>query len=342
LHIFECNPKKPIKTAYHLCRAVFGDRIPDDEQTCEDYGFGRAFTPSNRSKLLGLYRGLMVYLQVKPKTVHQWRLKGTLVEEIKAAFETQLPEDNRGAYYAWFLQNQWVLDHNLPPPPDTSLYSMMIRGWKYAGGSASATMEEINAIRTIWPPYKQHCYEFCTTLLSGCNPPPERNIWLTFGFCVFEDEYSEGPLHQLYRNLLAKCTFDEIYAAYDSSSLITLLDRKGLEHDRKQIRHLDDVLAGSPRMNKSVWNLKQYVAAKDAALRPSVAVDYGFANCKGEGEVLELKHVYENLFSIYRADPIEVHEAAIGGRLFAHVGRFVTLKKKFNRILKNPYPLSMV
>jgi hypothetical protein len=336
LHIFECNPKKPINTAYHLARAVYRDRFPDDPQTCEDYGFEKAFTPENRSNLLGLYVGLITRVGVSPKTIHRWRQQGTLIEEIKAAFEKR-PESN-GAYYPWFLQNQWVLDPMLHPPTDAS-HEMMARAWRYAGGSPSSTGEEIHIATTNWPIHKQECFSFCAALLSGWHPSPDQGIWLKFGFCVCPDEYSEGPLARLYQQLLALCSFDEFYAAYDSSALIALFDAKGLNREREPFRHFEDILAGSPNVNKSVWNLKQYVAVKDGGLIPSIAVDYGFFNCKGETEKLELKEVYNQLFSHRDADPLKLHEATIGGRLFEYVGGFVKLKKKFNRLMKNPYPL---
>src|ERR1700722_11386075 len=71
-HIFECNPRKPISTAYYLARACLRDVFPDDPQTCEDYGFNRAFTPENRSKLLGLYIGLISYERVSPGLRGNW------------------------------------------------------------------------------------------------------------------------------------------------------------------------------------------------------------------------------------------------------------------------------
>jgi hypothetical protein len=117
------------------------------------------------------------------------------------------------------------------------------------------------------------------------------------------------------------------------------LDAKGLKHEHERIPHLDDVLGGAPG-NKSVWDLKQYVITEDRPWIPSIGADYGFFNCRGEEEVLELKEVYRLLFSHHDVDPIKLHEAAIGGKLFQYVGQFGKLKKKFNRIMKNPYPLT--
>lgn len=108
-HIFECDPSKKINTAYHLAIAAYEDDFPNDPQTCEDYGFTKVFTAYDRSHLLGLYIGLFRALLVTPKELHAWRKEGRLVEEIKAQYET-LPPYNRGGYYPWFLQHQYVLD----------------------------------------------------------------------------------------------------------------------------------------------------------------------------------------------------------------------------------------
>jgi hypothetical protein len=346
IHIFECNPGKPINTAYHLARAARRDYIPNDPQTCKDYGFEKAFTASNRSNLLGLYQGLINVNRVKPKTIHRWRLNGTLVQEIKAVYE-ELPVRTRGRYYPWFLQNQWVLDPAHSKPTDL-VHDMMLRGWQYAGGSSSATSEEIKAGVAKWPEEKQMCFSFCMNLLSDWHPHPAQAAWLLFGFCVCQDEYGEASLSRIYRQLLTKCSFDEIFTAYKSSTLIALFDAKGLKSQRQSIQYLEDVLSGLPNGNISVWDLKQYIVAEDAEdveLIRSVSVDYGFINCKNEEENQELKEVYKQFFSQYRADPVELHEACIAGRLFEYVGGFVELnkknknKKKFSRLMKNPYPL---
>ncbi|KIM81256.1 hypothetical protein PILCRDRAFT_821715 [Piloderma croceum F 1598] len=308
LHIFECNPTKPINTAYHLARAVYQDRFPEDPQTSLDYGFKRAFTVENQSKLLGLYIGLILYIKVEPKTIHRWRLKGTMAEEIKSAFE-KLPQSNRGSYYPWFLQNQWVINLELTPPTNP-VDETLLRAWQYAGGLPTSTREEMDAVKASWPKHKQECFFFCTLLLSSWHPSPEQAAWLNFSFCTCRDEYSETPLAQLYQRLIALSSFDKIYMAYKSSELIALFDCKGLKHDQEQIHHLDDVLARSPYMHKSVWDLKQHVVLEDGCMIPSIAVNY-----------------------------VKLHEAAIGGRLFEYVGGFVKLKKKLKHLMKNPYLL---
>ena len=59
-HIFDCKPRHSINTAYYLAQAVYQDRIPEHPQTCADYGFDRAFTGEEKSKLIGLYIGMSI------------------------------------------------------------------------------------------------------------------------------------------------------------------------------------------------------------------------------------------------------------------------------------------
>jgi hypothetical protein len=333
-HIFECNPRRPISTAYYLAQACRRDRLPDDLQTCEDYGFTRAFTAKNRSRLLGLYQGLL-YQDVSPKTLNGWFVEGTLVEGIKRTFQT-LPENNRGGYYPWFLENQWVLDRSKSPPTNP-IYDQMMAAWRYAGGSLASSLDEIVSTRNSWPEEKRMCFNLCVNLFAGWHPSPDLDLWRVFGFCVCRDERSESSVARLYNNLFAKCTFDQFYAAYESSTLVSLFRTKGLGSEIRNIPHLEALLNGS--MAISVWDLKQYVLATDRTLIPPVMVDYGFVNCKSEEEKMVLKEVYRKFFEPYNADPIKLHKAAIGGRLFEYVGTVVKLKKKFNRLMKNPYPL---
>jgi hypothetical protein len=295
----------------------------------------------NRQNLLGLYIGLIERLEVAPKQISRWRANGTLIEEIKAAF-SKLPEGSRGGYYPWFLQNQWVLDDALTAQGDP-VDEMMRGSWRYVHGPNSDTRQDIIAAMSSWSQNKKDCHMLCTLLLSDMHPAPHLPIWVNFGFCVCSDETDEGSLSSLYRQLMAKCTFDEIYAAYECSSLIALFDAKGLKPAREKICNLEDVLRGSPRNFKSVWHLKRIVTMEDGKFIPSILVDYGFINCRTEEEWLKLREVYRRIFRHYQADPVQLHEAAMGGRLFEYAKELVKLKKKdkktIQRLMSNPYPL---
>ncbi|KIM72509.1 hypothetical protein PILCRDRAFT_16061 [Piloderma croceum F 1598] len=198
---------------------------------------------------------------------------------------SSLPKDHYlyglpGCHPRSSFENQWVINPELTPPTNP-VDERLLRAWQYAGGLPTSTCKEMDAIKASWPKHKQECFFFCTLLLSSWHPSPEQAAWLNFSFCTCRDEYSETPLAQLYQRLIALSSFDKIYMAYKSSELIALFDCKGLKHDQEQIHHLDDVLARSPYMHKSVWDLKQHVVLEDGCMIPSIAVNYGFDKCDG-------------------------------------------------------------
>jgi len=100
-------------------------------------------------------------------------------------------------------------------------------------------------------------------------------------------------------------------------------------------------------MNKSVWDLKQFVVADmpDSDPVPSVSVDYGFFNCRNEEEAAQLKEVYKKFFEEgSNGDPLKLHEACLQGKIYDYVRTTVKLKGKdkiplFRRLMKNFYPL---
>lgn len=98
LHKLWCKPLSDLTTAERLYRFILDDELPDDEQTCLDWGFFRTHTPQNQAKLLGLYAGL-TRLNVRPATLRKWRADGILCRKIKKSFEA-LPVTHRGGYYA--------------------------------------------------------------------------------------------------------------------------------------------------------------------------------------------------------------------------------------------------
>ena len=336
IHIFECNPQTPISTAYHLALACLRDRFPEDPQTCQDYGFDKTFTEEYRSNLLGLFQGLFNVGRIEPKVVHKWRVKGTLVENIKKYYEG-LPAHARGGYYPWFLQNQWILDKTKHVPTE-HLDDLATPGWIYAGGRGSDTPDDIQRITSLWPTNKIACFNLCRFLQAGWRPAPEQPLWVEFGFCVCRDERGERSVAALYKQLIARSTFNEFYHSYDTSGLIALFHAKGLGGALRNIPYLEDILRNSS-IKKSVWHLKAFVMARDAKLILPAACDYGFFNCKTEDERAELKDVYTKYFQSFQANPIKLHEACLDGKLYEYGGGIVKLKKKFNRLMNTSYPL---
>jgi len=353
-HIFDCYAYrgKTVPSAYHLARSCYQDLHPIDKQTLEDYGFNRAVTPFNRTMLLGLYQGLFKVFDLKPKTIFTWKREGILVQEIKKVFE-EIPPQNRGQYYPWFLENQDLLDPSLGPSKASKVLEdfcleLVMRAWRYIGGRPlpnSTAINDINIEKATWSDNKSDCFDLCSLVLSDSHPDPSLRIWLSFGFCTTQNQYYEMQLGIAYRTLVMKCSFEEFYQAYDSCSLVQFFSSKNINLEQFGV-HLADLLANSPRMNKSVWNLKQFVVADepDCVPVPSVKVDYGFFNCRNEEEVAQLKEVYKKVFEDSNGDPLKLHEACLQGKIFDYVRTTLKLKGKdqnplFRRLMKNVYPL---
>ena len=349
-HIFDCYAYrgKRVPSAYHLARSCYRDEIPTDDQTLEDFGFRKAVLPSNQSMLLGLYQGLFYSDDINPKTVLTWKREGILIQEIKKVFE-RIPPQFRGQYYPWFLEHQYLLD---PSQDSTKVeenigLEAVMRAWRHIGGRLlhnSTAWNDIKIEKATWPKSKQDCFDLCVMLLSRLHPGPSFDSWISFGFCTTRNQYYEKRLAFAYTTLIVKCSFEEFYQAYDSSSLIQLFNSKNINMEEFGL-HLADVLANSPHMNKSVWNLKQFVVAdeQDSVPVPSVKVDYGFINCRNEEEEVQLKEVYKKFFEDSNGDPLKLHEACLQGKIYDHVKKTLKLKKDDQSLfwlMKNFYPLS--
>lgn len=183
------------------------------------------------------------------------------------------------------------------------------------------------------------------------SPSPTLDNWVHFGFCTCKDESEEQFLAATYQILAERCSYDEFFTAYTTSKMLELLDAKELRGRRIIHPYLEDVLSGSPFIFKSVWYLKKYVQDEDAMsarsdIAPSVVVDYGFRNCTSDAEHQDLKNLYKSIFERRDANPLKLHEACLSGALDDYVlGLNPQLKKKknrakkFQRLLRNPYPL---
>ncbi|EKM61774.1 uncharacterized protein PHACADRAFT_248618 [Phanerochaete carnosa HHB-10118-sp] len=357
-HIFNCKSGQPISTAYYLSSSVWGDEIPVDAQTRIDYGFDKAeklLNGESGSMLLGLYKGLF-YAGVKEKELRLWQREGRLIEGIKATFEA-LPPRTRGGYYPWFLQHQYLLDGSPPDEDDVTrktkdrALSMLRNGWIATGGSPHDSTEEIEAKLAALSEERRACHHFYTMLFSQAHPSPDLLAWLHFGFVASSSMGEEMHIARLYIALLNRCTFEEFCVAYETSSISALFDRYDIPlGNSPQFR---DVMSGTPHVNKSVWDLKQYVdqliaLQPDAEglppLTPSVLCDYGFSNCKSPAERKMLDEMYTQLFAKPGMDPLALHEACIKGQLFDFVKSLIKLggrstAVKYARLLRNPYPL---
>ena len=362
-HIFDCKPRRPINTADYLALAVYQNLLPEHPQTCADYGLDRAFTADEKSNLMGLYTGmsyslvsaiflkahtgLIKVMKIPPKTIHNWRVRGVLVDEIKAAFY-KLPEHTRGGYFPWFLQNEHIIALSGQPLSEETLKgrgdAMTVRAWRFTGGSERDSAEEITAAIARKPAEERKCHLLYALLLSEWRPSPDLGLWIDFGFASCTSQEAEMELGTRYQQLITMCTFQEFYDAYRTGSLFGLFRSKGLQVDDDA--HLRDLLRGPTCGNKSVWDLKRSIVQEDSTKKessmiPSVMVDYGFMNCRNDSERRQLKRVYKAFFDSRDGDPLKLHEAAIKGNIHGYVSQVVQGLRdpKFQRLMKNPYPL---
>ena len=350
-------------TADRLARAVYDDLLPEDPKTCEDYGFNRAITVEEQCNLLGLYIGtvrnlvkaifldmhdtrLIKIIGIPSKTVHNWCVRGALVDEIKSAFY-MIPEGSRGTYFPWFLQNQHIVALAGQPLSAKEMRDhgdgMLVRTWRFTGGSERDSPKDIRAAVARQPPEEQQCYSLYALLLSRSTPSTDLpNLWVDFGFTSCTSQEEEDVLGGQYQRLIALCTFKEFCDAYRDRRLLKLFCSKGLCNDK-----LRDLLPGPlPTDGKeSVWDLKGFVlqegcTGEETSIPSSVTVDYGFINCMNASERQQLKKVYKYYFDNPHGDPLALHEAAMKGSLYDFLSNKVQglHGPEFQRLLKNQHP----
>ena len=286
-------------------------------------------------------------MQIPPKTIHNWRIRGVLVDEIKAAFY-KIPEHARGGYFPWFLQNEHIVAQAGQPLSEETLNdrgdAMVVCAWRFTGGSESDSAEEIKAAIARKPADEQKCHCLYSLLLSKWYPSPDLDLWINFGFASCRSQEEEMELSARYQELITMCTFKEFCDAYRTSCLLDLFHSKGLQVNDHA--HLRDLLQGPTYCHKSVWNLKQSIlheesTKEESRMRPSVVADYGFMNCRNDSERRQLKRVYKAFFDSRDGDPLALHEAAIKGNIHGYVSKVVQGLRdpKFQRLMKNLYPL---
>ncbi|KIM24215.1 hypothetical protein M408DRAFT_331864 [Serendipita vermifera MAFF 305830] len=346
-HIFDCkrDPSKPIITAYRLYLAVIRDILPDDEETCEDYGFTRAHSFPNQTKLFGLYIALLKFHEVEPIALHRWRKQGILIQEIKKFFENLTPL-TRGQYYPWFLENQYILDPSWQPLQDP-VFDEVMKIWRFVNAPAVDSIEEFRKIHGSWEPSKRSCFTLYHSVLIGGLPNYRQDEWVTFGFAACPNQHCESLLLRSYSTIIidGKCPLDEFTRKFKAGRLIALFQRCKMQDQVLGIPYMKDFLEDSSSIN-SVWWLKAYVYQDPGQedMHPAVGVDYGINNCRGVGEFIALvKDTYKKVFDHPQSDHLELHKACITGQIYPYVDSLLKLKKKdakfLKRLLQNPYPL---
>ncbi|KAJ7260486.1 hypothetical protein B0H12DRAFT_1107563 [Mycena haematopus] len=354
-HRVNCNPGRPITSADHLNAAVHRRKLPDDLDILSDYGFTRVDEAGGKI-LLDVYR-ILFEEGVRSRDLHQWKNSGTLLEEVEKVLR-RLEQWKTSRVLGWFEGHRYAFDPTMPVHKHDEediferIKAAQVQLWNKVGDFPSHNHDEIcSNINNRWPREKGIFFLF-RSMLGICHPAPEFDSWVSLGFCACQDESEEGFLGFTYQMLANRCSYDEFFTAYTNSNLIQLLDGRELRGRRIIHPYLEDVLAGSPAAIKSVWFLKQHVQCSGSgrpALPPSVEVDYGFMNCTSDSEYQDLKILYKSIFEKRHANPLQLHEACVSGSLYEYVlGLFPEMKKKknrakkFQRLLRNMYPLQML
>ncbi|KAL3452038.1 hypothetical protein BJX65DRAFT_303752 [Aspergillus insuetus] len=340
------------------------NRVPDDPQTLDDYGFSRCEMWNQRSHLLGLYTGLLNVLQVSPRTLDKWRRDRSLVKNIIARFE-RLPPDNRGAYFPWFLKHTELLDHKLPLKNTGQLD--FLECIKEARTCLAPADRELH-FDDMQPVTKRKAFLAFACFLRPALPHPswiaegtDQDIWYDLGFGVCRDEDEENALVKVYgvlvgghksrvdyyrslgiaadrgprpspaAGLFHTRGFEDFHLAYESGTLVKLMDSQGLRESRSKFRHLETFL-GAPSIltRPSVWRLRQLLilqhmniampnhdGLREAASHYRLGHSWSI-NAKSR---LSLADLYDKIWR--RGDPMDLHNARLQGTVLDYAKSIV-------------------
>ncbi|KZS98762.1 hypothetical protein SISNIDRAFT_480371 [Sistotremastrum niveocremeum HHB9708] len=295
-----------------------------------DYGIDRLVGEQEVYSLLQIYTELFEKFGVKPTSLHTWRIEGRLYQEMLAAYRAAGDKASK-VNFAWLCQHEKIFDPNYDPSHiyDVKEDQWHMRAWRGIGGSPSLRWADVRETVARWPEYKQTCYHFYNTILGGGGPSIQSfGPWLQFGFCAFEDT-TPAPVQVLYLCLLNLCTFDEFSQAYRTSTLISLMDRKGLKEMRlamPQAHEFEAVLSESPGNISTIWWLKSYALLTKSNLHLTVLIPYGFGNCRDRAEFRQLMQFYNTHFREGKVPPFELQKAAEHDRIFDYISKHPSVK----------------
>ncbi|KZT36347.1 hypothetical protein SISSUDRAFT_1121023 [Sistotremastrum suecicum HHB10207 ss-3] len=342
-HILDCDaPGREITSADRLAAALVQGH-PDSSESVAfnvDYGFMRVSKVTDVAILRRVYEDIFLHIGVKPNTVHKWQVRGRLHEELVVAYR-KAGKDS-GPNFLWLCQNPQVFDSEQKCVMTGGVRdfgdTVKLYLWSILGRPATDTVEDINKELLEWTDDKLLCYHAYLNMVtysrgrsmgrsswSAMNYP---DVWLNLGFCVFPDEYAI-PAQALYDALMARCTFEEFHEAYSSSSLLALMDRKGLTAARRKMPDdFEVVLSQSPDWIPPVWHLKAWVLCQEEfeLPMPGVLLPYGFANCRDRSESKHLMSFYSKLFKEQLISPSRLHTAAENDGIFDYIIKTTKLK----------------
>ncbi|PVH95836.1 hypothetical protein DM02DRAFT_689266 [Periconia macrospinosa] len=357
-HLFTCS-KRPLTSADYLWKSLGEDIIPVDEDVLQDFGFNNVFDASDRSRLFGLYQGIRLFGDITSSDLHEWRVKGIMVEKIKEIYY-MIPESNRGQYFPWWLKNL----HRLEKPATKEEAERSFAETFFDKAKFYLDPRDRNTHPSeLKPETKRDCFFLLSHVLHRCTPNPNTMLYHTFAFVTCRDSAEESRLVDIYQLLLLPsdgsffytfhnergrpthtASFAEFWKSYENGTLLQLIDSHGLKDFRMQLPHLESFFSVPPSgPHPSVWDLKQFLENADPLTHPpipSISCDYGFLNCNTFEDTCTLMEIYRRVLE--GVDPMDLHRACVAGRLFEFASAFLEMEEEWRLLLVNPYPLGRI
>jgi len=350
-HVFNCS-KRPLTTADFLWRSLAEDLVPEEEEVLEDFGFNSVDFGQGRSYLFGVYAGLYRSSRFSAEDFHNWRIGGILTEKIKEFFYS-LPEDSRGGYFPWFLENLPVLER----PTTKQQATQNLVASMFAKARPYLDIEDRNrALDELMPKAKQGSFTLLAQLSHQMSPNPIEQNWYSFGFVTCRGKSEENTLVRVYQLLLLEddgsyfykfynsrrdhnspVGLTQFWKAYEAGTLIQLMDSKGLKDLRSNLPLLEAFLSGS---RPSVWHLRWFLDVEDPVKYPpirSVSLEYGFVNCNTLEETYTLREIYKRV--LQTAHPLGLQQACATGTLWQFASSFIRMEEEWRPLLKKVYSL---
>ncbi|CAG8842670.1 29313_t:CDS:2, partial [Gigaspora margarita] len=229
-HVLDC----PRRSADILVKNVFQNLMPTNIAVLYEYGFENCNNTEDRTKLLGLYIGLINIIGCSASQVHSWWESGELSINIKKTY------DDGGYTIDKFLSFA---------KPYLSKHDQTV------------------SFKSL-PESKRNVSFLYTSVIQGFVPRIEERNWIDFGFCTCESISKEYQLRDLYQELIVQrgCKIDEFNDAYMSGTVLDLLKKK--INNCGWLSESKIEIFGYEQPIKSVYHLKQYVLSKSVDLIP--------------------------------------------------------------------------
>jgi hypothetical protein len=354
-HLFTCS-KRQLTSADYLWTSLAEDIIPVDEDVLQDFGFN-VFDASDRSYLFGLYQGIRLFGDITSNDLHEWRVKGIMVEKIKEIYY-KIPESHRGQYFPWWLKSL----HRLQKPTTKEEAERSFAETFVDKAKLYLDPRDRNTHPSeLKPKAKRDSFFLLSHILHRFTPNPSTMLYHTFAFVTCRNSAEESVLVDIYLLLLVPsddsffytfhnerrspthtASFTAFWKSYEAGTLLQLIDSHGLKSLRMRLPHLESFFSVPPSgPHPSVWDLKQFLENADLATHPpipAISCDYGFVNCNTLEDTCTLVEIYRRVLE--RADPMELHRACVIGRLFEFASTFLEMEEGWRLLLGNPYSLS--